>query len=102
MEGERGKGIAARERRERKAGAAWQKASLTLLRADVNFPRMKTDKGHTVPRDAAEEKTTGMKMVEKYRPRVSRLTDAERQKLMIRGMQIIYGEAAEAKPTHRR
>jgi hypothetical protein len=50
----------------------------------------------------AETKTTGVKMVEKYRPRMSRLTDAERQKLMGRGLQIVYGEPAEAHPAHRR
>ena len=49
-----------------------------------------------------EVKSTGVKMVEKYRPRMSRLTDAERQRLMERGLQIIYGEPAEAKPAHRR
>ena len=37
----------------------------------------------------AEPKTSGMKLVEKYRPRMSRLTDVERQKLMARGLQII-------------
>jgi len=50
----------------------------------------------------AETKTTGVKMVEKYRPRMSRLTDAERQKLMERGLQIVYGEPAEAQSAHRR
>jgi hypothetical protein len=32
-------------------------------------------------------------MVEKYRPRMSRLTDTERQKLMARGLQMIYGNS---------
>ena len=44
----------------------------------------------------------GTRMVEKYRPRTSRLSDAERQKLMERGMQIIYGQPAEAASNHRR
>ncbi|MCI0535430.1 MAG: hypothetical protein L0Z50_09380 [Verrucomicrobiales bacterium] len=48
-----------------------------------------------------EPKTSGMKLVEKYRPRMSRLTDAERQRLMARGLQIIYGETPTAKSTHR-
>ena len=48
-----------------------------------------------------EPKTSGMKLVEKYRPRMSRLTDAERQKLMARGLHIIYGDTATAKSTHR-
>jgi hypothetical protein len=47
-----------------------------------------------------EEKTPGMKLVEKYRPRVSRLTEAQRHKLMERGLQIIYG--APAAKTHYR
>ena len=38
---------------------------------------------------AAEHKSSGMKLVEKYRPRMSRLTDGARQKLMTRGLQII-------------
>ena len=46
-------------------------------------------------------KTSGLKLVEKYRPRMSRLTDTERQKLMARGLQIIYGDTPAAKSTHR-
>jgi hypothetical protein len=57
---------------------------------------VKSSKGNTLPAGVEEEQTTGMKMVEKYRPRMSRLTDAERQKLMERGLQIIYGGPAEA------
>ena len=49
----------------------------------------------------AEPKTAGMKLVEKYRPRMSQLTDAERQKLMARGLQIIYGDTPAEKPAHR-
>ena len=49
----------------------------------------------------AEHKTSGMKLVEKYRPRMSKLTDAERQKLMARGLQIIYGYTPAAKSTDR-
>jgi len=44
-----------------------------------------------------EETTAGMKMVQKYRARMSRLSDAERQRLMERGLQIIYGEAPATK-----
>jgi hypothetical protein len=40
-------------------------------------------------------------MVEKYRPRMSRLSDTERQKLMTRGLQMIYGKIPAAKPSHR-
>ena len=49
----------------------------------------------------SEQKTSGMKLVEKYRPRMSKLTDAERQKLMARGLQLIYGHTPAAKSTHR-
>jgi hypothetical protein len=63
---------------------------------------VKSSKAGTLLTGVTEAKTTGTKMVEKYRPRMSRLTDAERQRLMERGMQIIYGESAEAKPAHRR
>ena len=53
------------------------------------------------PKKPMEPKTSGMKLVEKYRPRMSRLTDAQRQKLMARGLQIIYGDTPTAKSTHR-
>ena len=46
-------------------------------------------------------KSPGMKLVEKYRPRMSRLSDTERQKLMTRGLQMIYGNIPAAKATHR-
>ena len=45
----------------------------------------------------AEPKTSGMKLVDKYRPRMSRLTYAERQRLTARGLQIIYGDTPTAK-----
>ena len=41
-------------------------------------------------------------MVEKYRPRMSRLTDAERRDLMERGLQIIYGETVAPEPAPER
>lgn len=46
-------------------------------------------------------KSSGMKLVAKYRPRMSRLTDTERQKLMARGLQMIYGHTPATKSTHR-
>jgi len=42
-----------------------------------------------------------MKLVEKYRPRMSQLTDNERQKLMARGLQLLYGNTPAPKPAHR-
>jgi hypothetical protein len=48
-----------------------------------------------------QPETSGTKLIAKYRPRMSRLTDAERQQLMARGLQIIYGDTPAAKPAHR-
>jgi hypothetical protein len=48
-----------------------------------------------------QRKSAGTELVEKYRPRMSRLTDTERQKLMSRGLQIIYGHAPAPKSPHR-
>ena len=43
-----------------------------------------------------EKKTPGTIMVEKYRPKMNKLTDAERQKLLARAMVTIYGEPENA------
>ncbi|MBI4661494.1 MAG: hypothetical protein HY735_21950 [Verrucomicrobia bacterium] len=59
---------------------------------------MKTKKPVT---SKAEPRTLGMKLVEKYRPRMSRLTDIKRQKLTAHGLQIIYGDTAAAQSAHR-
>ncbi|HEU0011404.1 MAG TPA: hypothetical protein VFT34_16415 [Verrucomicrobiae bacterium] len=53
------------------------------------------------PAAEAVPNTSGMKLVQKYRPRMSRLTDAQRQRLMARGLQVIYGDTPAAKPSHR-
>jgi hypothetical protein len=45
---------------------------------------------------ASHRKSSGAKLVENYRPRMSRLSDVERQKLMARGLQIIYGDTSAA------
>jgi hypothetical protein len=47
--------------------------------------RVKTKKSVA---SGSQHKSSGMKLVEKYRPRMSRLSDFERQKLMVRGLQI--------------
>jgi hypothetical protein len=49
----------------------------------------------------SQHKSSGTKLVEKYRPRMSRLTAAERQKLMSRGLQIIYGDVPATESAHR-
>ncbi len=48
-----------------------------------------------------EEPSTGTKMVAKYRSRMSAVSDEERQRLMARGLQIIYGDRKPAKRAHR-
>jgi hypothetical protein len=42
--------------------------------------------------NATEKKTPGTVIVEKYRPAMSKITDAEREKLMARAMVTIYGQ----------
>ena len=43
-----------------------------------------------------EKKTPGTVTVEKYRPAMNKLTDAERAKLMARAMVTIYGQPENA------
>jgi hypothetical protein len=49
-----------------------------------------------------EKKTSGTLIVEKYRPRLNKLTPAERQQLRDRAMQIAFGHESENTPAHRR
>ena len=49
-----------------------------------------------------EPKTWGTKVVEKYRPRMNKLTAAERERLLERAMQIAYGDAAQPATSRRR
>jgi hypothetical protein len=49
-----------------------------------------------------EKKTSGTLIVEKYRPRLNKLTPAERQQLRDRAMQIAFGHESENAPAHRR
>lgn len=50
----------------------------------------------------AERKTRGTLIVEKYRPRLNRLTPTERQRLRNRAMQLAFGHESESAPTPRR
>jgi hypothetical protein len=50
----------------------------------------------------AEKKTRGTLIVEKYRPRMNKLTLVERQQLRDRAMQLAFGHASESPPTRRR
>jgi hypothetical protein len=46
--------------------------------------------------NAAEKKTPGTVIVEKHRPAMNKITDAEREKLMARAMVTIYGQRENA------
>jgi hypothetical protein len=43
-----------------------------------------------------EKKTLGTLAVEKYRPKMNKLTDAERERLLAQAMVTIYGQPANA------
>lgn len=49
-----------------------------------------------------ERKTSGTRAVEKYRPRLNRLTATERDHLLERAMQLAYGDTATAATARRR
>lgn len=51
---------------------------------------------------AAEPMTIGTQMVAKYRPLASKLSKAERQRLLARGLQLVYADTPAAKPAHQR
>ena len=59
---------------------------------------MKKAKGPT-PR--ATEKTIGTRIVEKYRPKMNQLTEAERKQLLEEGLAIIYRGRAAPGHAHR-
>ena len=46
--------------------------------------------------NATEKKTPGTVIVEKYRPAMKKLTDAQTEKLMPRAMVAIYGQSESA------
>jgi len=83
-----------------------------MAMADViNFvPNRHVDRGagtaHFVAvkymRPAREPKTKGTLIVEQHRPVMNKLTDAERQQLMRRGMELIYGAPGAPQPVRRR
>jgi len=51
---------------------------------------------------AAAKKTTGTEMVEKYRPRMNKLTPAERQQLRDRAMSLAFGHESQSPANPRR
>lgn len=44
-----------------------------------------------------EKKTSGTAIVEKYRPRMNKLSDTERERLLARAMGTIYGQPENAR-----
>lgn len=77
------------------------KTSKHVIDAFIDQCHIRAVKTSKLATSEAQQKSSGMKLVEKHRPRMSRLTDAERQKLMARGLRIIYGNSSAAKATHR-
>jgi hypothetical protein len=49
----------------------------------------------------ASEKTIGTRVVEKYRPKMNQLTEAERKQLLEEGLAIIYNGRAAPGHAHR-
>jgi hypothetical protein len=54
------------------------------------------------PKKPAAKKTVGTLIVERYRPRMNKLTAAERQQLRDRAMQLAFGHEPEGAPNPRR
>ena len=69
---------------------------------DARPDPVQSDSAKSMKKSAAkakEKKTPGTIAVEKYRPKMNKLTDAEREKLLAQAMVTIYGQPANA---HRR
>ena len=72
---------------------------MSIRRVDVpgsrgqSWPVSKSKKSGANTR---EKKTPGTVAVEKYRPAMNKLTDAQREKLMARAMVTIYGQPENA------
>ena len=60
----------------------------------MHCPAVSKPKKHATP--AREKTTPGTVIVEKYRPAMNKLTDAERERLMAVAMVTIYGEPENA------
>ena len=59
---------------------------------------MKKAKGNA---NLSPEKTIGTRIVERYRPRMNNLTEAERKQLMQEGLATIYRDPAKSGHAHR-
>jgi hypothetical protein len=60
---------------------------------------MKKSKNEPV---VSSEKTVGTRIVEKYRPKMNALSEAERKQLLQEGLAIIYGATPHPAHAHRR
>jgi hypothetical protein len=60
------------------------------------------NQGMKAAKTSRERKSPGTLAVEKYRPRMNKLTAAERERLLERAMQIAYGDAAQPAAARRR
>ena len=54
------------------------------------------------PRATGENVSLGTRLAEKTRAAANRLSDEERERLLRRGLQLIYGGNPEKKPAHSR
>ena len=62
------------------------------------YPRKADKQNVQVAKPTAEKKTPGTLIVEKYRPRMNKLTAAERPQLRNRARQLAFGLDSEASP----
>jgi hypothetical protein len=72
---------------------------LLLVPVDARARRMhscRVSKPKKPAVNTPDKKTPGTVAVEKYRPAMNKLTDAEREKLMARAMVTIYGQPENA------
>ena len=77
----------------------FQMSFLTLVPVDASAAQMHSycvSKPKKPVANTTGKKTPGTLAVEKYRPAMNKLTDAEREKLMARAMVTIYGQPENA------
>jgi len=87
--------------RRRLAQAHVRELALWQMRFDTSS-RPCDIQGVKTVKTASGKKTPGTLIVEKYRPRMNKLTLAERQELRDRAMQLAFGHESETAATPRR
>ena len=70
---------------------------LTLWRASATFCHVKVKKATKLATPQEDPKTKGTIWAEQNRSRCNKLTDAEREKLMARALEVIYAGKAPAR-----